>query len=149
MSQAYATSNAIPASSHTRPMTLFGVLLWVQGVYFALTGIWPLVSIETFQMVTGPKTDNAHTGLEADHWLVMTVGVLVTAVAIPMLVAAWRRTNVIEIAILAIGSSVGLTAIDVIYVARQTIPPIYLADAVIEVLLISAWIVALMREPRA
>ena len=39
-----------------------------QAVYFLLTGIWPLLSIRTFQMVTGRKTDT---------WLVKTVGVLV------------------------------------------------------------------------
>jgi hypothetical protein len=31
--------------------------LWVQGIYYLLTGLWPLVSIGTFQMVTGEKTD--------------------------------------------------------------------------------------------
>jgi hypothetical protein len=33
-----------------------------------MTGLWPLVSIGTFQQVTGPKTD---------LWLVKTVGVLI------------------------------------------------------------------------
>jgi hypothetical protein len=54
------------------------MLLWVQGAYYLATGIWPLVSVETFQWVTGPKTDHLPSGYEADHWLVMTVGVLVT-----------------------------------------------------------------------
>jgi hypothetical protein len=41
-----------------------------QGVYYLLTGVWPLPSIGSFQRVTGPKTD---------LWLVRTVGVLVAA----------------------------------------------------------------------
>jgi len=59
-------------------------------VYFLLTGIWPLLSMRTFEAVTGPKVD---------RWLVKTVGVLVAV----------------------IGSK------------------IYLADAVIEALLVGLW----------
>ena len=128
-----------------RPLTLFTLLLWLQGLYYAVTAIWPLVSIESFQMVTGAKTDHLVTGREGDHWLVMTVAVLILAISIPMLVAAWRRSNAVEIAILALTSSAGLTAIDVIYVWRETIPPIYLADASVEVVFIVAWVFALVR----
>jgi hypothetical protein len=128
--------------------TLFPVLLWVQGLYYLVTGVWPLVSIRTFQMITGPKTDNAVTGREADHWLVMTVGVLVTAIALALLLAAWRRVNSPEIAILAIASALGLTGIDVLYVARKVILPIYLADAAAEIVLLAGWAFALARGGR-
>jgi hypothetical protein len=56
-------------------------LCCIQGVDWLLTGIWPLVSIGTFQAVTGPKTVNLVTGLEADHWLVNTVAVLIISVS--------------------------------------------------------------------
>jgi hypothetical protein len=120
-------------------------LLWVQGAYYLLTGVWPLVSIETFQMVTGPKTDHLQSPnpTEADHWLVMTVGVLITAVAVSLLTAAWRRSASAEVAALAVSAAAGLTAIDVIYVYRQVIAPIYLVDAGLEVVLIAAWALAL------
>src|SRR5262245_43838835 len=68
---------------------LFTALLWVQGVYYLATGVWPLVSIETFPRVTGRKTAHLVPGRETDRWLVMTVGVLVTAIAAALLVAAW------------------------------------------------------------
>jgi len=45
----------------------FTYLCLIQGVYYLLTGLWPLVSIETFQMVTGPKTDHLVTGRESDY----------------------------------------------------------------------------------
>src|SRR5437773_3974332 len=80
---------------------LFGVLCWVQGTYYLVTGVWPLVSIETFQMVTGHKTDHLPTGREADHWLVMTVGTLITAIALAILLAAWRRRPSPEVIVLA------------------------------------------------
>ena len=40
---------------------------------------------------------------------------------------------------LQIASAVGLTGIDILYVARQVIPPVYLADAGAEILLLAAW----------
>lgn len=122
-------------------------LCWVQGIFYFLTGIWPLVSIRTFEMVSGPKTDN-WTGKEADHWLVYTVGVLITVGALVLLLAAWRRNPSAEVALLAIGMAAGLTAIDVIYVARGVIWPIYLLDAAIEVVLIAAWGALLVADAR-
>jgi len=111
---------------------LFGVAL-VQGVYFLATGIWPLVSIRTFMMVTGPK---------ADVWLVKTVGVLVAVAGATLLCAAYRQQIDLEVLVLAVGSAAALTAIDVIYVAKCVIAPIYLADAVLEIALIAWWLIA-------
>jgi hypothetical protein len=133
------------ATSTADSRSLGTLLLWVQGPYYLLTGVWPLISIRTFQLVTGPKTDHLPTGREADHWLVMTVGLLVTAIAAALLTAGWRRRASPEIAVLALGSALGLTLIDVIYVARQVIDPIYLIDAVVEVPLIVGWAAALVR----
>lgn len=123
-------------------------LLWLQGLYYLVTGIWPLVSIETFQLVTGPKTDHLATGREADHWLVMTVGVLITCIALALLAAAWRRRSPAEVVILAVASAIGLTGIDVVYVFRQVIAPIYLVDAAAEILLVTAWVLLLVRRLR-
>jgi hypothetical protein len=124
------------------PLTFFNVLLWVQGVYYFVTGVWPLVSIRTFIAITGEKTDN-WTGADIDHWLVKTAGVLITAISAALLVGAYRRTQSIELAVLAMGAAAGLTAIDVFYTWRGVILPVYLLDAALEVPLIVAWLVAL------
>jgi hypothetical protein len=115
-------------------------LLWLQGGYYLLTGIWPLVSIRTFQLVTGPKTDHLPTGREADHWLVMTAGVLITSISLPLVISAWRRRAPAEVIVLAISAAAGLACIDVIYVLRDVIAPIYLLDAAIQIPLIAAWL---------
>lgn len=136
------------SSGNSRQFTpFFTGLCWFQGLYWLLTGVWPIVSIRSFKAVTGEKTDNMPTGLDADHWLVMTVSVLITAISITLLVAAVRQTRVIEIAVLAIGAATGLTAIDVIYTARGVIRPVYLIDALVEVPLILAWCIALRLPP--
>jgi len=85
-------------------------------------------------------------GLDQDHWLVMAVSLLITAISITLLMAAYRRTQSSELAVLAILAAGGLTAIDVIYTARKVILPIYLLDAMVEVPLILAWLVALVRS---
>ncbi len=121
-----------------------------QGLYYVVTGIWPLVSIRSFQWVTGPKYD---------LWLVKTVGVLIAVIGSVLMLAGLRagsgaaagaaagaglgangrgRTSP-EVALLAMGSAAGLTAIDVTYVARKLISPVYLLDALIQVGLIALW----------
>ena len=114
-------------------------LAWAQGIYFLVTGVWPIVSVKTFEMVTGKKTDHLVTGREGDHWMLNTISALFIAIAIVLLAAAWRRRITIDAALLAIASALALTVIDVVYVARGTIRPIYLLDAAIEVVLIAIW----------
>jgi hypothetical protein len=101
-----------------------------QGAYYAATGLWALLDVDSFQEVTGPK---------ADVWLVKTVGALVTATGGAIGLAGARRRVTPEIELLAAGSALGLAAIDVYYVAKGRIAPIYLADAVAEVGLAAAW----------
>lgn len=112
--------------------------LGFQGLYYSVTGVWPLVSIQSFQAVTGRKTDHLVTGLESDHWLVMTVGVLILAAGVTFLYAS-RRPASREAMLLALLCATGLASIDVIYVARGVIWPIYLADAALEIPLALFW----------
>ncbi len=107
-----------------------------QGLFYMATGIWPLVSIDSFQRVTGPKVD---------LWLVKTVGVLVTVIGAALVVAGLRRQVAPETKVLAVGSAAGLVGIDTIYVARRRISPIYLADAIGEVGLVLLWLFVLSR----
>ena len=109
----------------------------LQGGFYFLTGVWPLLDIDSFQVVTGPKID---------LWLVRTVGILVAVIG-TVLVTAWRRRSVgPEIIVLGMGSALGLTAIDIIYVSLGTIAPIYLADVVVEIGLAAAWAVGRLRS---
>ncbi|UJS16895.1 MAG: hypothetical protein L3J17_13405 [Candidatus Jettenia sp.] len=109
----------------------------VQGVYYLITGIWPLISMRTFQMVTGPKTD---------HWLVNTVGVLILVIGIVLIFAGVRQNITYEILMLALGSAVGLTAIDSIYVMKKRIAPIYLLDTLVQIPIIGSWIYILVHS---
>jgi hypothetical protein len=114
------------------------VVAAAQSAYYLVTGLWPLIHIRSFVAVTGPKTD---------LWLVKTAGVLISVIGAVLGMGAARRSAEREMAVLGIGSAAGLTGIDVIYVARRRIPPVYLLDAVAEVVLIAGW--ALSRRSRS
>ena len=73
-----------------------------QGLYYLVTGIWPLLSMRTFEAVTGPK---------ADKWLVKTVGVLVGVVGAVLMLSARRRHVAPEPALLAAGSAAYVAAV--------------------------------------
>jgi hypothetical protein len=116
-------------------------LCWAQGLYFLATGAWPLVSVETFQRVTGQKSDHliADPPTEADHWMLNTISTLIIVISVVILTAAWRRRISFDVSLLGVMSAAALAIIDVVYVARGTILPIYLADAAVEVVIIAVW----------
>ncbi|HWP35667.1 MAG TPA: hypothetical protein VNM66_08725, partial [Thermodesulfobacteriota bacterium] len=105
----------------------------LQGGYYLATGLWPLVSLRSFEAVTGPKVD---------RWLVKTVGVLVGVIGGALLSAGVGRRPAPETALLGAGSAAGLAAIDLVYAARGRIARVYLLDAVVELGLAAAWLAA-------
>jgi hypothetical protein len=107
-------------------------LALTQAAFYVATGIWPLLHLPSFLAVTGPKVD---------VWLVLTVGALVGVTGVALGLAALRRRLSPEWAILAAGQAASLAAIDIVFVARERIRPIYLADAAVEIGLIVAWLV--------
>jgi hypothetical protein len=107
----------------------------IQGVYFLLTGVWPLISIRTFQAVTGPKVD---------LWLVKTVGALVAVVGLTIVLAALSGTVGMAILVLSVVSAAALCIVDINYSMKGVISKIYLLDAVIEIAIIAGWIIAVI-----
>lgn len=101
------------------------------GIFYAATGIWPILHLRSFEAVTGPKKEG---------WLVRTVGALVGVVG-GVLVASARRERGPsgDLVATAVGCALSLTAIDITYVAKGRIAPVYLLDAVAELGLVTAW----------
>ncbi len=115
-----------------RPQTLRawdGVAL-LQGLFYLVTGLWPLLHLQSFLTVTGPKTD---------LWLVKTLGVVISVIGAVLGMAGAQRSVTRELAFLGGGSAAGLTAIEVIYGARGRISRVYLLDAVVELTLLIGW----------
>lgn len=67
-----------------------------------------------------------------------------------LLAAAARRRVNGEVVLLAVGAALALAGIDVVFVSRGVIPPIYLTDAAAEALISVAWAAAwFARRPAA
>ena len=105
--------------------------------YDAVTGVWPLVDMASFEAITGRKTD---------RWLVKTVAVLVLVTGGVIGAAGARQRITPEIAALAIGSSAALATIDVVYVSKRRISRVYLLDVVASLALITGWYLAIARK---
>jgi hypothetical protein len=102
----------------------------LQGIYFFVFGIWPLLSMGTFLKVTGPKTD---------LWLVKTVGLILAVIGVVLIYAQINAEINASIIILAIGSALSLALVEFVYVAKRVISPIYLGDALVELIIIGWW----------
>jgi hypothetical protein len=100
------------------------------GVFNVLGGLWPLVSMRSFEAVLGPKVD---------HWLVRTVaGLMVTNGAVQLMaegpdgLRAARR--------LGIGTALTLGAIDAVYAPKGRISRVYLLDGLFQWGWVLAWV---------
>jgi hypothetical protein len=100
------------------------------GVFYLITGVWPLVSMRTFEAVSGPKVDK---------WLVKTTGLLIAVIGATLLRASRKQHPGREIQILGIGTAASLAGVDFTYVAKGRIAPVYLFDAIAELGLAIGW----------
>jgi hypothetical protein len=105
------------------------------GVFNVIGGLWPLLHMDSFEAVTGPKVD---------RWLVRTVGGLMVANGLVQWRAAESGTALAAAREVGIGTSATLGAIDLAYGVPHRISRVYLADAVLEV----GWLLAWLRTPR-
>jgi hypothetical protein len=97
--------------------------LAAQGAYYLLTGVAPFASRRAFERITGPKTE---------WWLVQTTGALVAVAGSGLLSAARRPAPGPEMSAMGAGWALSLAAIEVVYVARRRISPVYLLDAAVQ-----------------
>jgi hypothetical protein len=109
-----------------------------QAAYYFLTGLWPVIHLRSFEAVTGPKVDD---------WLVHMVGLLAAAIGSSLGAAVLTdQTRGAVVGTLAITSASAFAAIDLWYGLSGRISPIYLADAAIQIGLIT--LLLLTRERR-
>lgn len=115
------------------------ILAWLQGIFYVLGGVWPLLHMPSFLAVTGPKVD---------LWLVKTTGLLLVVIGGVLLVGARRRSVGPELVLLAAGAAAVLAGVDLVYALADRISDIYLLDAAAEIGLVVLWALAWMRAAR-
>jgi hypothetical protein len=91
--------------------------------------------MESFMKVTGAKTD---------VWLVKTVAILLVAISLSFLTALFSRSSLLPTVVLAASCCIALTAIDCYYALNGTISKIYVADAVVELILLAGWLIIIL-----
>jgi hypothetical protein len=94
--------------------------------------------MRSFLEVTGEKTD---------LWLVDTVGLLICAIGASLLLAARKPFPERATVAVAMGAAAGLAFIDIKYVITRIISPIYIGDAIVEIVLLMWWVNVLWRSP--
>ncbi|HYF64628.1 MAG TPA: hypothetical protein VD886_17520 [Herpetosiphonaceae bacterium] len=102
----------------------------VQGIVYALSGLWPVFHLRSFERVTGPK---------ADGWLVKTVGLLLAVIGGVLWRASVRSTTTSDLALVGAGSAAALATIDVVYASQGRISRIYLLDALMQAGFVAGW----------
>ena len=107
----------------------------LQGIYFFVFGIWPILHMRSFLKVTGPKTD---------LWLVKTVGLILAVIGAVLIFAQVNAEVNTSLIILAICSALSLAVIEFVYVTKRVISPIYLGDSFLELILIAWWVVSIV-----
>lgn len=107
-----------------------------QGAYFVITGVWPLLGMDSFITATGPKQDT---------WLVEMVGLLSVSIGITFIVTSLRKQK----PPLVLGYSVALSFLfmDLIYVIKDVIGSVYLLDGAIQLIFISVVTFLVIKNP--
>lgn len=107
-----------------------------QGIYYGATGVWPLVSRRSFELVTGRKTD---------WWLVQSLSLVLLPVGLALGLAGASGRVPVEIQVLGAGAAGVLGGADVAIAARRLGHPTYLIDALASGAIVVGW--ALARRP--
>jgi len=115
------------------------VVLYVQGVYCLLAGVWAVLALTRFAALIGS---------EAGVPLARGYGVIVAGVGVALLGLAFRREASFETARLAVAVAVVLAAADLVFVVSGAVPTVYLLDAGVQAGFVLWWGRELLpREP--
>jgi hypothetical protein len=116
-----------------RKTKFFRSIIWVHATYILITAVWPLVDIDSFMLVTGPKRD---------VWLVKTVAALLIPVSVCLFSYLVIETDRRPAVILGSTTALAFMTIDFYYALGDVISDIYLADGAAETVFLAAWLYA-------
>src|SRR5262249_19073178 len=79
----------------------------VQGLYYLLIGLWPVLAAESFVRATGHKLD---------FWLAQRMGLLLVVIGATLCLASYRREKSPEVLLIAVGSAVVMAGTGLLFV---------------------------------
>jgi len=99
--------------------------------YWSFGGLWPLVSMRSFERVTGDKRD---------EWLVRAVALLMLSVVATLETLREERRDDRAMRVLGATSAAALGGVAAIGALVGRISPVYILDAVVDLALAAAWL---------
>ena len=102
-----------------------------QGIYYLLRGLWSLLHLGSIE---------AQTEIHHNLWLSEEVGALVLVIGAALCLAAYRRQGSPEILVVALGSALGMSLVELLFVLHRRISAFYLIDVCIQFALVALWI---------
>lgn len=100
-------------------------VIGLQGMYYLLTGIWPLIHLSSFEIVVGYKPDK---------FQFFTTTLLISLIAIALL-ASIKKEKTRSIRILSLGSPLVFLMVE-LWFGKDGIRPVFILDACIQVCLL-------------
>lgn len=126
--------NELPPNFYLTPQ--MRALVVIQGSYYMVSALWPLIHIESYMWLVGPITD---------VWLAKTVATMVIAISITMFFHLILNTDSRPLILLGIATSLAFAYTDTYYTVNGTLSSIYFLDAAAEFLFLITWTVFAFR----
>ncbi|HEU5287678.1 MAG TPA: hypothetical protein VFV20_04695 [Candidatus Limnocylindria bacterium] len=111
-----------------------------QIAYWVFGAVWPLVSMRTFEMVTGNKRD---------EWLVRTVALLMLSTVATLAAMRPGVSDDRAMRVLGATSTAALGSVALIGPLVRRISKVYYVDALVDLGLAALWVIAPTRRERA
>jgi hypothetical protein len=108
------------------------------GAYLVAMGLWPLLHLRSFEVVTGPKLEG---------WLTKGMGAMMTNIGATLLYAGKRRDVRPPLRLLGACTALSFAAMDFYYAGiRRRISPVYLGNGAIQLGFAISWLSSEIRE---
>jgi len=103
-------------------------IITVQGLYYLITGVWPVLGIEPFTAAAGPGQGIGLAPLSAALTCVIGLSLVVAATGAQVALPTW---------VLSLGSTVVLASLNLLFTVTGDLPARYLLEAALEFLLLA------------
>lgn len=113
-------------------------LLLLQGSYYFLTAVWPLIHLRSFEMVTGDKKD---------HWLVYTLSLMILSSSLVFLFSSIYLPIISKaVVLLSVTNCLFLGFVSIYFPLKGVIRKVYLGDGLLEMLILTGVLYVEFRE---
>ena len=115
---------------------------FTQGVFYVVTGLWPIIHLRSFEAITGRK--------RKEGWIAKSMGGLIAAVGVALIAGSLEKRQSAALRVLGMGSAIALGVADLVFAKQHKThnrnQTAYYADAAAEGAALAGWIIA---KPRA